>query len=200
MTRWYRERKEDYFYRKAKKEGYRARSSFKLKQIQQRFNIIHRNDTIVDLGAAPGGWSQVALELVGPNGLVIGVDLDMIQPISNVIFIQGDITNPETINRIKNAIGDKTADVVLSDMSPDISGIYSIDHARSVYLCEKALEVARELLRDGGNFVCKIFMGSEYENFIKEVKRWFNQVKPFTPPASRRSSSETYIIAKNFKR
>lgn len=200
MTRWYRDRKEDYFYKKAKKEGYRARSSFKLKQIQQKFHIIHLNDIVLDLGAAPGGWSQVALELVGPAGLVIAVDIDRIQPIPNVIFIQGDITDQETFMHIKDIIEEKPVDVVLSDMSPDISGNYSVDHARSVYLCEKALEVARESLGYKGNFVCKIFMGSDYENFIKEVRKWFSQVKSFTPPASRKSSSETYIIAKNFKK
>ena len=130
--------------------------------------------------------------------LVIGVDIDSIQSLSNAIFIQGDITNPETVSHIKNIIDDKPVDVVLSDMSPDISGIYSIDHARSIYLCEKALEVARELLKKNGCFVCKVFMGPDYMEFIKEVKKCFHQVKAFDPPASRKSSSETYVIAKSF--
>ena len=198
MTRWYRERKRDYFYRKAKREGYRARSSYKLKQIQARFHIINPGDTVLDLGAAPGGWSQVALELVGEKGLVIGVDLDRITPIPGVIFLQGDVTSEETIQRIEEILEGGPVDVVLSDMSPDISGMYSLDHARSIYLGEKALDIAKRLLRIEGNFVCKIFMGSDYELFLREVKTHFSRVKSYTPPASRKSSSEIYIVARGF--
>lgn len=199
MTRWYQEKKKEYFYKKAKQDGYRARSSFKLKQIQQKFKVIQTGDAVVDLGAAPGGWSQVAKELVGEHGTVVGVDLAVIKPIPGITFLCGDVTKPETLEKIQRALGNKVVDVVLSDMSPNISGKYSVDHARSIFLCRQSLAVATQLLRAGGNFVCKVFMGEDFRDFYMEVKRWFKQVKSFSPPASRKSSSEIYIVAKSFK-
>lgn len=200
MTRWYTEKKKEHFYQEAKRVGYRARSAFKLQQIQRRFHLIPKDGIIVDLGAAPGGWSQVAKELVGPQGLVIGADLSTIRPLDDVIFIQGDITKPETIQQIKETMHGKKADVVLSDMSPDISGNYSIDQARSAWLCHHALKVAEQILRPGGHFLCKIFEGEDTKSFIEKVKRHFMVVKTFSPEASRKSSSEVYIVAKSLKK
>jgi 23S rRNA (uridine2552-2'-O)-methyltransferase len=200
MTRWYIEKKKEHFYKEAKRTGYRARSSFKLHQIQLRFNIIPKNGIVVDLGAAPGGWSQVTKEIVGEKGIVIGVDLSSIQPLENVQFIQGDITQAETVERIKELINSRTVDLVLSDISPDISGCYSVDQARSAWLCECALHLADQILKPGGNFVCKIFEGEDTKNFIDRVKHRFMIVKTFSPRASRKSSSEVYIIAKSFKK
>jgi 23S rRNA (uridine2552-2'-O)-methyltransferase len=200
MTRWYTEKKKEHFYKEAKRTGYRARSAFKLQQIQLRFHLVPTSGFVVDLGAAPGGWSQVAKEIVGEQGIVIGVDLSSIQSLENVQFIQGDITQTETIGRIKDLMNNSRADVVLSDMSPDISGSYSVDQARSAWLCECALHVVDQILKPGGHFICKIFEGEDTKKFIEEVKHRFIVVRPFSPEASRKSSSEVYIIAKSFKK
>jgi 23S rRNA (uridine2552-2'-O)-methyltransferase len=200
MTRWYTEKKKEHFYKEAKRVGYRARSAFKLKQIQRRFHLIQKDNILIDLGAAPGGWSQVAKELVGKHGTVIGADLSAIKPLDDVVFIQGDITKPETIERIIGAMKGKRADVVLSDMSPDISGNYSVDQARSAWLCDTALRIASQILRPGGHFLCKIFEGEDTRSFLEKVKIQFMIVKTFSPEASRKSSSEVYIVAKSFKK
>jgi 23S rRNA (uridine2552-2'-O)-methyltransferase len=199
MTRWYKSRKREHFYKEAKKLGYRARSAFKLKQIQDRFLVFSKKDVVVDLGAAPGGWSQVAKEFVGEQGVVVGVDILPVQPLDNVHFIKGDIMEDETLRKIREVLKDDKADVVISDLSPDISGVYSVDQARSVGLCERAFEIAEKLLKPGGNFVCKIFEGEDTGSFIEKVKRRFYIVKRFSPKASRKTSSEIYIIAKSLK-
>jgi len=198
MTRWYSEKKREHFYKEAKRVGYRARSAFKLKQIQKKFRIIQEGDTVLDLGAAPGGWSQIAKELVGEKGTVIGIDLLPIEPISGVIFLQGDLTNELTLQKIIQIIEVNKTDILLSDMSPNISGNYSFDQAKSIYLCEQALKVAENLLKDGGHFVCKVFTGEDTGNFIQEVHQKFNAVKCYSPPASRKSSSELYVVARYF--
>jgi len=200
MTRLYIEKKKEHFYKQAKQVGYRARSAFKLQQIQNRFHLIPNNGIVLDLGAAPGGWCQVAKELVGTQGIVIGVDLSSIKPIDDVQFLQGDVTKTETLEQIKDIMNGKNADVILSDMSPDISGNYSVDQARSAWLCESALHVVTQLLQPGGHFICKIFEGEDTKAFIEKVKHQFMVVKTFSPEASRKSSSEVYIIAKSFKK
>jgi 23S rRNA (uridine2552-2'-O)-methyltransferase len=196
MTRWYSEKKKEHYYKEAKRLHYRARSAFKLYQIQKKFNILRTSDVVVDLGAAPGGWSQVAKEIVGDKGIVIGIDLDIIKPIKDIIFLQGDLTDPIDINNLKQSINDNQVDVVLSDMSPNISGNYSIDQARSIYLCEHSLKIVDMFLKNGGNFVCKAFVGEDLENFIRNIRQKFKMVKQFSPKASRKNSSETYVIAK----
>lgn len=192
-TRWYRERKNEHYYQKAKRQGYRARSAYKLLQIHKKYDIISPGDVVIDLGAAPGGWSQVAAEHASE---VIAVDLQRIKPIDGVTFIQGDITDEETIEQLRQRVDE--ADVVISDMSPELTGNYTMDQARSVWLAHNALQVARELLRPNGTFVCKVFMGEDYEDFRQEVREVFNMVKSFTPKASRKRSSETYLVAKQF--
>jgi 23S rRNA (uridine2552-2'-O)-methyltransferase len=199
MTRWYFEKKKEFFYNEAKRTGYRARSAFKLQQINKRFHIISPGDIVVDLGAFPGGWSQVASEFVGLNGKVISVDIAAMKPLENVVFIQGDITKETTIQAINEAMQGAKANVVISDMSPDISGTYSIDQARSVWLCEHALKVAELVLKHGGDFICKIFEGTDTPEFFESIKQRFHQVKKFSPEASRKSSSEIYIIAHSYK-
>ena len=200
MTRWYRERKKEHFYRAAKKEGYRSRAAYKLKQIQNRFHIIRRGDVVIDLGAAPGGWTQVAREIVGEKGLVVGIDLQPIKPIKDAIFIVGDMTRKETIEKIKEKIGNKKVDVIISDMSPNISGNYSLDHANSIWLAENALDFVKKFLKNNGNFICKVFEGELLKEFLNKVKANFEVVKLHYPPASRKSSSEIYVIAKIFKK
>ena len=195
-TRWYQEKKREHFYKEAKRVGYRARSAFKLKQIQTRFKILKKGDTVIDLGAAPGGWSQVAKEIVGEEGTVIGIDLSPIKPIAGITFLQGDMTEETSTQELINLLYDKKADVVISDMSPDVSGTYSVDHARSIFLNEQALKTAEIILKPGGNFICKVFVGEDLENFINMIKNKFKKIYQFTPKASRKASSETYIIAK----
>ena len=200
MTRWYQEKKREHFYKEAKRKGYRARSAYKLRQIQNRFKILKRGNTVIDLGAAPGGWSQIAKEIVGDEGTVIGMDLSPMKPIQGVTFFRGDITKETSIQELIDILKEKKADTVISDMSPDISGNYSIDHARSIYLCEQALSTAGLVLKPNGNFLCKVFSGEELHDFIKKIKEKFSTVKLFNPTASRKSSSEIYIIAKSFRK
>lgn len=199
MTRWYKEKKKEHFYKQAKKEGYRARSAYKLLQIQRKFNVIQPGDIVVDLGAFPGGWSQVAHSLVQPDGLIVGVDISRISPYKDVIFIKGDITDDETIQLIYKVIDFQSASVVLSDMAPNISGNYSVDHARSMHLSGQAFKTAEYVLCSGGSFVCKVFMGEFLQDFVDRVKGSFEKVKQFSPVASRKSSSEQYIIASSYK-
>jgi 23S rRNA (uridine2552-2'-O)-methyltransferase len=199
MTRWYKEKKREHFYKEAKRVGYRARSAFKLKQIQNKFKILKKSDIVIDLGAAPGGWSQVVKEIVGEGGTVVGIDLSPIKPIHGITFLKGDMTKETSIKDLIEIIGEKKADVVLSDMSPDISGTYSIDHARSIFLSEQALICAELFLKTGGNFICKVFSGEDLQDFVKKVNEKFSSIKLFNPAASRKSSSEVYIVAKNFK-
>jgi 23S rRNA (uridine2552-2'-O)-methyltransferase len=196
---WLQARRRDYFYRKAKEMDYRSRASFKLIQIDDKFHILRPGKTVVDLGAAPGGWLQVAAERVGDRGRVVGVDLVHIDPIEGqmVETIRGDIRKLETVDKLIYILGGK-ADVVLSDMSPNISGQYSMDHARSVELCEHALNFAKKTLVFGGNMVVKIFEGDMMHDFMKQMKANFDEVKLHCPSASRSSSSEIYIIAKGF--
>jgi len=200
MTRWYSEKKREHFYKEAKRVGYRARSAFKLKQIQKKFKILHEGNAVIDLGAAPGGWSQVAKELVGDDGTVIGIDILRIEPMNGVTFLQGDLTMEPTLQKIVQIIGDDKADILLSDMSPNISGNYSMDQAKSIYLCEQALKATENLLKDGGNFVCKVFTGEDTDDFIKKVHQKFKVVKCYSPAASRKSSSEVYVVAQSFQK
>jgi len=192
--RWYREHKREHYYKSAKKLGYRSRSAYKLKQINKRFSLISAGNAVVDLGAAPGGWSQVSLELVGDKGKVVGIDLDHISPLEGAVFIRGDMLSPTVVERVMGEIS--TVDVVISDMSPNISGIYSLDQARSFELAMCTLEFARKVLRNGGSMVTKIFEGEDFNLFLYEAKKHFSFVKPYSPPASRSKSSEMYVVCK----
>ena len=200
MTRWYKDRKREHFYKEAKRVGYRARSAFKLHHIQKKFNIIQKGNIVIDLGAAPGSWSQVAREYAGEEGKIIGVDISPIMPLDKITFLRGDVTEEFTVQKIRKMVGDNKADVVLSDMSPDISGNYLVDHARSLYLCEHSLKIADILLRPGGKLICKAFTGEYLQDFIQKTRQKFKTVKQFSPAASRKTSSETYIIARSFKK
>jgi 23S rRNA (uridine2552-2'-O)-methyltransferase len=195
--RWMAERRNDPYTKAAKKLDYRSRASFKLIQIDDKFKLLKRGATVADLGAAPGGWLQVAAERVGYKGKVVGVDLQPIEPLEGVETIQGDMRKEETVLDMLEALGGK-ADVVLSDMSPSISGSYNMDHARSVDLCEHALEFAQKVLRPGGALAMKIFEGEMMPELMKEVRSHFKEVKLYGPEASRSSSSEIYIIARGF--
>jgi len=181
----------DAFQRRARREGYRSRSVYKLMDIQKRSKIFRKDDTVLDLGAAPGGWSQVALEYIGEDGKLVGVDLQHILPLKGAQFLQGDIREPETRKELEKL---PKADVVLSDMSPNLSGNYSVDQARSVELASFALEIASE--RKANSFVVKVFEGSDFQDFRKAVIDEFGSVRTLSPEASRKQSSEVYLIAK----
>jgi len=183
----------DHYYRKAKEQGYRARSAFKLLQINQKFHLIKKGDSVVDLGAAPGGWLQVAKQLSG--GRVVGVDLEEIEPISGVVTVQADMTREGTLDLLREVLGGE-ADVVISDAAPNLSGVWDVDHARSVDLARSALLLAKKLLKPRGHFLVKVFQGDMYLQFLAEVKREFSRVQAHSPPASRKESAETYIVAK----
>ena len=182
----------DAFQRRARREGYRSRSVYKLMDIQKRSKIFREDDTVLDLGAAPGGWSQVALEYIGEDGKLVGVDLQHILPLKGAQFLQGDIREPETRKELEKLV--PKADVVLSDMSPNLSGNYSVDQARSVELASFALEIASE--RKANSFVVKVFEGSDFQDFRKSVIDEFGSVRTLSPEASRKQSSEIYLIAK----
>lgn len=186
----------DYFYDLAQKEGYRSRASYKLKQIQQHSNIINRGDTIVDLGAAPGGWLQVAKELSG--GRVFGVDLQKIEAIPGVTTFKGDITADSTIEKILEFAGKGGVDVVLCDAAPNLTGNWALDHARGIELNRAAFECAKKILKPKGTFVVKVFQGDMFKEFFDDVTGEFVHVRAYTPQASRSTSAEIYIIAKKF--
>ncbi|MFC5133300.1 MULTISPECIES: RlmE family RNA methyltransferase [Haloferacaceae] len=189
--------KDDY-YNRSKQQGYRSRASYKLKQLDEDADLLAPGDTVVDLGAAPGGWLQVAAEEVGESGTVIGVDLQRIDDLDehDVETIRGDMTEERTRHYLREAVGEGGADVVVSDMAPNMTGEYSLDHARSVHLARQAFDVAEELLAPGGDFVVKVFQGEDLDGFRDEVADAFEYVKTTSPPASRDASSEVYLVAK----
>jgi 23S rRNA (uridine2552-2'-O)-methyltransferase len=189
------ERKRDYYYKKAKEEKYRSRAAYKLLQVVEKHHFMKKGDVVVDLGAAPGGWVQAARRIVASKGFVLAVDLRPIEPFpeQNVRTITGDITEQETLQQMLEFLPRK-ADAVISDASPNISGIWEVDHARQIDLARHALETALETLRPSGNFFVKVFQGDMLDDFIKEVKRYFAVVKIIKPKASRAKSSEMFIL------
>jgi len=199
--KWNSERKTEHYYKMAKKNNYRSRASYKLQQINKRFKIIKTADKVVDLGAAPGGWSQIALEAVGEEGTVVGVDLEWIRPLDEENFhtVRGDFTKNETLEEVKSLING-TAQVVISDAAPKLTGIKDIDTIRSADLADNALKVCDHLLMQGGNFVLKVFQGEEYDNILNNIKERFKVVKTTKPPSSRKGSVEMYVVAKGFRR
>ncbi|EJN59747.1 23S rRNA (uridine(2552)-2'-O)-methyltransferase [Halogranum rubrum] len=190
--------RKDEYYNRAKQQGYRARSAYKLKQLNESSSLLSPGDVAVDLGAAPGGWLQVASEEVGEHGKVIGVDLQRIKELEarNVTTIRGDMTEEDTKEQLFDAIGDDGADVVLSDMAPNMTGEYNLDHARSVYLARQAFEVALELLDSGGDLVVKVFDGPDLPDLRSDMEKEFQYVRATHPDASRQESSELYLIGK----
>lgn len=197
---WQHERKNDPYYKKAKEEDYRSRASYKLKQLDKKFKLIKEGNTVVDLGAAPGGWSQVALEKVGEEGKVVGVDLNRIKPFEEENFygIRGDFTTPEVQNKIMELIGGK-AKVLISDASPQLCGIKNLDQLRSIDLINVVIEIADNILEEKGNLAMKVFQGPEYKQMLVDLKKKFRQVKTTKPPSSRKKSSEMYVVGLGFK-
>jgi len=190
----------DYYYRAARREGYRSRSALKLKEIAQKYHILRRGSSVADLGAAPGGWLQVEREFVGSDGLVIGIDISPIRPLpfENVKLIQGDIASPETREKIYSIAGRKL-DVIVSDLAPKFTGVHDVDHSRQIGLALMALESAKMLLKRNGSMIIKVLMGSEFKSFQNETVRLFRNVRICKPAASRDTSSEVYLVCTGFK-
>jgi 23S rRNA (uridine2552-2'-O)-methyltransferase len=197
---WIQNRKREFYYRKAKAENYRSRATYKLVQADQKYQFIKRNDIIVDLGAAPGGWIQAARKITGKNGFVLGVDLKSIEPFAQeyIRTIVADMTETDTVQQILSFLPRK-ADVVISDAAPNITGVWDVDHARQIDLATKALEIAQSILLPSGNFFVKVFEGDLLNDFIQMVKSKFEIVKIVKPQASRAKSSEMYILALGLK-
>ncbi len=192
--RFVAERRHDPYYRAAQREGLRSRAAFKLAALDERFRLLRSGDRVLDLGAAPGGWSVVAASRVGPRGEVVAVDLRPVDPIDGVEYVRGRVGDPALAGRL----GAGRFDVVLSDLSPRISGAYATDHARSVALVRAALDLARTVLRPGGAFAAKVFDGDLVPGVEADLAREFASVRRTKPPASRERSSELYLVAREF--
>ena len=197
---WIQDRKRDYYYKKAKAEQYRSRATYKLSQTAEKYRFIKRGDVVVDLGAAPGGWIQAARKIAGKTGFVLGVDLKPIEPFPQeyIRTILGDMTEPDIVRDIV-AFLPRKADVVLSDASPNISGVWEVDHARQIDLAAQALKIALCILRPSGNFFVKVFEGDMFDDFVKTVGNCFESVNVIKPKASRTKSSEMYLLAMEMK-
>jgi 23S rRNA (uridine2552-2'-O)-methyltransferase len=197
--RWITEHRRDPYRRMARAQDMRSRAAFKLQQIDSRFRLLHRGDVVLDLGCAPGGWSQVAAKRVLPGGLVVGVDLDPVEPVPGATFVQGDLRDATTQAAVRACLGGRRADIVLSDMSPDISGTYDIDHQRSADLARLAADFGIPLLAEGGHLLVKLFAGPELEVQVAALRTRFSRVKRTKPEASRKSSSEVYVCALGYR-
>jgi 23S rRNA (uridine2552-2'-O)-methyltransferase len=185
----------DRYYRKAKQQGYRSRAAYKLLELQERYRFLHPGDSVIDLGAAPGGWLQIAAKIVGPSGKIVGVDLQAIQPFQerNIVLLQGDMTDADVREKIKQLLSGP-ADCLLSDLAPKLSGIRHADTARCFELNQSALSTAVELLRPGGALVIKSFISEELHAFTAAMKRYFLTVQRTKPEATRQGSSEFYFV------
>lgn len=195
---WMRRHLTDPFVKAAKRQGYASRAAFKLLEIQKRDHLFKSGMTVVDLGAAPGGWSQVASQYVGDHGCVIAIDLLSMNVPPGVQFIQGDFNDDSVLNELFSLLNGKKADIIISDMAPNLSGQKSVDLPRSIHLLELALDCADHILKPGGTFLFKAFQGSGLEAYIRSVKLRFSQVKYRKPDASRSESTEVYVLAIGF--
>ncbi len=188
----------DEYVQRSKREGYRSRAAYKLLELQQKDRFIRPGQVVVDLGAAPGGWSQLAAELVAPGGEVVAFDLLPIDPLPGVTLLQGDFREDAALTQLDDVLGGRAVDLVLSDMAPNISGVAAVDQPRSMLLCELALEFCERHLRPGGGFVCKVFHGEGFDAWMRDVKSRFGRVVTRKPKASRAKSREVYLVAGNY--
>jgi len=196
---WLKEHRDDPYVQRAQKEGYRSRSSYKLLEIQEKDKLIRPGMTIIDLGAAPGGWSQVAAQLVGAKGRVIASDILQMDTLEDVEIIQGDFTEEEIFEQILAAVNGAAVDLVISDMAPNMSGMTAVDQPRSMYLVELALDMARQVLRPGGSFLSKVFQGEGFDELLRDTRSSFEKVLTRKPQASRARSREVYLLGRKFR-
>jgi len=196
---WLREHFNDPFVKQAQKDGYRSRASYKLLEIQEKDRLIRPGMSVIDLGAAPGGWSQVTSRLIGGQGRLIASDILEMDSIPDVTFIQGDFTQDSVLEQILQAVGDSHVDLVISDMAPNMSGTPAVDMPRAMFLCELALDLATRVLKPGGDFLIKIFQGEGFDVYLKDVRSKFDKVQMRKPSSSRDRSREQYLLARGYK-
>jgi len=197
--RWLDEHFSDEFVQRAQREGYRSRAVYKLMELQERDRVLKPGQRVVDLGAAPGGWTQYAAQLVGAKGHVYALDLLPMDHFAHTTVIQGDFTSDEVLERLNEALAGEPVDVVLSDMAPNMSGVESVDIPRSMYLAELALAFCDEMLKPGGDFVTKLFQGEGFDEYVREVRTKFDKVVVRKPKASRPRSREVYLVARGLR-
>ncbi|HQU15430.1 MAG: 23S rRNA (uridine(2552)-2'-O)-methyltransferase [Chromatiales bacterium 21-64-14] len=198
-SRWLKEHHEDPYVRRAQREGFRSRAVYKLQEIQERDRILRPGMTLIDLGAAPGGWSQFAASRVAPAGRVVALDVLPMEPLPGVEVLQGDFRDPEPLGALRRCLAGGAVDLVMSDMAPNISGMRAVDQPRVVYLAELALLLAQEVLRPGGDLLVKLFQGEGFDSYLKELRARFDNVAVRKPKASRSRSAEVYLLARGFK-
>jgi len=188
----------DEYVKRSQKEGFRSRAAYKLLELQEKDRFLKPGQVVVDLGAAPGGWLQVAASVVGKKGKVIGLDLLEIDPMADVELIQGDFREEAVLERLQQALDGRQVDLVISDMAPNVSGVAAVDQPRAMYLCELALDFCRQALRPGGGMVIKVFQGEGFDEFFRDMKSSFGRVVTRKPKASRPKSREVYLVAGNY--
>jgi 23S rRNA (uridine2552-2'-O)-methyltransferase len=198
-NRWLNEHVNDHYVKESKKDGYRSRASYKLIELNKKDKLFRSGMCVVDLGAAPGGWCQVVAPLVGSHGKVLASDILPMDSIEGVEFVLGDFTEEVVFEQLLNVMDGSQADVVISDMAPNMSGISDVDQPRAMYLVELALDMAKQILKPGGTFVCKVFHGEGFESWMKDCRSCFKQVLTRKPDASRSRSKEVYLVAKGYQ-
>jgi 23S rRNA (uridine2552-2'-O)-methyltransferase len=198
-SRWLKEHFDDKYVNEAKKRGYRSRAIFKIEEIQNKDKLLRPGMTVVDLGAAPGGWSQYSAGIVGDRGRVIACDILPMDPIVGVAFLQGDFREEAVLEALLDRIQPDMVDVVMSDMAPNIAGNNSVDQPRAMYLVELALDMCRQVLTPNGSFVVKVFQGEGFDDYVKEVRNLFKVVKIRKPDSSRARSREVFVVASGYK-
>jgi 23S rRNA (uridine2552-2'-O)-methyltransferase len=198
-SQWLTEHFSDQYVQKAQQLGYRSRAAFKLLEIQNKDRIIKPGMFVVDLGSAPGGWSQVARQFVGKKGKVVALDILEMDQLAGVEFIHGDFTEQETLDRLLKTLNSQSPDLVISDMAPNISGVKIVDNAKSLYLVELAVELAEQVLKPGGNLLMKVFQGQGYDQFYKQLRSKYTKLVSRKPDSSRARSAEIYLLAKGKK-
>ncbi len=194
-SRWLREHFDDEYVQRAQREGWRSRAVYKLEELDQKYRLLKPGMTVVDLGAAPGGWSQYAARVLGAKGRVIALDILPMDPLPGVVFIEGDFRDEAVLTRLEAVLDDHTIDLVMSDMAPNISGMGAVDQPRAMYLVELAVDFARQHLRAGGTFVAKVFQGEGFDALVQDLRRDFGRVAVRKPKASRPRSREVYLVA-----
>ena len=195
---WRDRQERDPYVQRARREGWRSRAVFKLEEIDHKERLLKPGMTVVDLGSAPGSWSQYVTEQLKGRARIVAVDLLPMDSLPAVDFVQGDFREDEVLEQLLKAVGEQGADLVMSDMAPNISGTKAVDQPRSMYLAELALDMARQVLKPGGSFVCKVFQGEGFDEYVKDARNSFQRVRVMKPRASRPGSREVYLVARNF--
>lgn len=198
-AQWLSDHEKDEYVLRARREGYRSRASYKLLEIDEKFDLIRPGTVVVDLGAAPGGWTQIAVKRSGPKGFVVGLDLLDIEPLEGAVLIKGDFTEEKALAELTTVLQDRPVDLVISDMAPNLSGMKEIDQPQAIYLTELALDFACSTLKPGGALLMKCFEGSGIDELRGAISKNFKQLSNFKPKASRGKSREIYVLGRQFK-